>query len=116
MTRRDEAGAGGPRVESLKRPSGEHGAWMFWCPGCEGYHSFDERWTFNGDVMRPTFSPSLLVNGHGQGKRCHSFVREGRIQYLGDCNHPLAGQTVDLPPVDDDARAGLGLKEETDGE
>lgn len=31
------------------------------------------------------------------GKVCHSFVTDGCIQYLGDCTHRLAGQTVDLP-------------------
>ncbi|WP_019573378.1 DUF6527 family protein [Curvibacter lanceolatus] len=31
-------------------------------------------------------------------KRCHSFVTDGRIQFLSDCTHELAGQTVDLPP------------------
>lgn len=31
------------------------------------------------------------------GKVCHSFVTDGRIQYLGDCTHSLANQTVDLP-------------------
>jgi hypothetical protein len=31
------------------------------------------------------------------GKICHSFVTDGRIQYLGDCTHALTGQTVDLP-------------------
>lgn len=31
------------------------------------------------------------------GKVCHSFVTDGRIQYLGDCTHNLANQTVDLP-------------------
>ena len=30
-------------------------------------------------------------------KVCHSFIRDGRIQFLGDCTHHLAGQTVDLP-------------------
>lgn len=33
-------------------------------------------------------------------KRCHSFVTDGRIQYLSDCTHELAGQTVDLPPLE----------------
>ena len=28
---------------------------------------------------------------------CHSFVRNGRIEFLGDCTHGLAGKTVDLP-------------------
>ncbi|WP_223630229.1 DUF6527 family protein [Pseudomonas atacamensis] len=30
------------------------------------------------------------------GKVCHSFVTDGRIQFLGDCTHGLAGQTVNL--------------------
>ncbi len=28
---------------------------------------------------------------------CHTFVTDGRIQFLGDCTHVMAGQTVDLP-------------------
>lgn len=35
------------------------------------------------------------------GKVCHSFVTDGRIQYLGDCTHALAGQTIDLPDWDE---------------
>lgn len=27
---------------------------------------------------------------------CHSFVRDGRIEFLSDCTHALAGQTVEL--------------------
>ena len=32
--------------------------------------------------------------------RCHSFVREGRIEFLGDCTHAMVGQTVDLPDIE----------------
>lgn len=89
---------------------------LFWCPGCDGAHmirtSTPEQpggWSFNGDVERPTFSPSILVtyNGSDAGvadappARCHSFVTEGRIQFLADCTHALAGQTVDLPDFDE---------------
>ena len=28
---------------------------------------------------------------------CHSFVKDGQIQFLSDCSHELAGQTVPLP-------------------
>lgn len=96
---------------------------MFWCPGCDGPHGprvagdpgTRPLWTWNGDRERPTLSPSIRV----QGKRrlsddeyhrimrgehleipdslCHSFVREGRIEFLGDCTHALANQTVPLP-------------------
>ncbi len=88
----------------------------FRCPGCVDFHQVRVgTWTFNGDLDLPTFTPSVLVRGkqlqQGDGffnpahNRvlpggeivCHSFVTDGRIQFLGDCTHALAGQTVDLP-------------------
>jgi uncharacterized protein DUF6527 len=70
---------------------------LFHCPGCDVAHPFDKRWTWNGSYTLPTFTPSLLCNQSIPGKVCHSFVTDGRIQFLGDCSHKLAGQTVDLP-------------------
>ena len=84
---------------------------LFDCPGCGMLHapvvavgSGPERpcWTWNGSVARPTFTPSILVRCDDYGPEhknvvCHSFVTDGRIQFLGDCTHDLAGQTVDLP-------------------
>jgi Family of unknown function (DUF6527) len=82
-------------------------------------------WGDNGNPDAPTFTPSILVkSGHycqGQeGKDCwcayeqrlgkpapfkcfvcHSFVTNGKIQFLTDCTHALAGQTVDLPDIDE---------------
>jgi hypothetical protein len=65
-----------------------------------------------------TVSPSILVYGHKKlindelegsalfepsnittTPRCHSFVRESRIEFLTDSTHELAGQTVDLPEL-----------------
>lgn len=73
----------------------------FMCPGCDEPHAFDERWQFNGDYDRPTFSPSFLTWIDPQpfisGKRCHSYVRDGSIEYQSDCTHELAGKTVPLP-------------------
>ena len=59
------------------------------------------KWEFNGDMDKPTFSPSILSKWPGPGsvKICHSFVRDGKIQFLADCTHDLKGQTVDLPDV-----------------
>lgn len=59
-------------------------------------------WGFNGDLDRPTFTPSInSVHTTSKAKHvCHSFITDGRIQFLGDCTHALAGQTVDLPEVD----------------
>lgn len=66
-------------------------------------------WDFNGNLERPTFTPSLLQRwnewqGEGVPPKthvCHSFITDGRIQFLGDCTHELAGQTVDLLEVAD---------------
>ena len=83
---------------------------MFWCPGCNGAHRVQHgagagpRWGWNGDAERPTFTPSVLVTYDGVDagtdgappRVCHSFVADGRVQFLGDCTHALAGQTVDL--------------------
>lgn len=57
------------------------------------YMAFDERWTFNGDYEKPTFSPSMKVN-YGNGLITHCFVKNGNIQYLSDCTHDMAGKTV----------------------
>lgn len=61
-------------------------------------------WQWNNSLDLPTISPSLLARWtEGEQhtpKVCHSFVRDGRIEFLTDCTHALAGQTVDLPEVD----------------
>jgi hypothetical protein len=75
------------------------GKTMFWCPGCNEFHWINDSWQITGDSENPTFAPSVLVGGSSQsGKpmRCHSFVRDGQIQFLGDCNHKLAGTTVPM--------------------
>lgn len=73
----------------------------FWCPGCGRGHTIDQTWDFDGNYEVPTFSPSVLTYGspwQTDVPRCHSFVRAGRIEFLSDCTHPLAGQTVDMVP------------------
>lgn len=62
---------------------------------------------YNGRPAAPTFEPSIRVfepAGPGGPERtiCHSFVRSGQIQFLSDCEHELAGQTVPLPKWPDD--------------
>lgn len=73
---------------------------MLWCPGCDEPHGprveGTDPWTWNNDREKPTLTPSVLVTDHA-GNICHSFVNDGRIQFLGDCTHALAGQTVDIP-------------------
>ena len=99
----------------------------FFCPGCRETHTVGVGWNFDGDYERPTFSPSVLVRSgcyaeqHRPGdecwcvynadrpdqepafrcRRCHSFVRDGKIQFLSDCSHELVGQTMDLPDFEE---------------
>ena len=43
---------------------------------------------------------TLRVNKDNPKSRCHSFVKDGRIQFLLDCYHRLKGQTIELPDID----------------
>lgn len=91
-------------------------------------------WSFDGNLERPTFSPSVLVtSGHftpgfnaaekgcwctynaeqiakGQEAscfecfRCHTFIVAGMVQFLSDCTHALAGQTLALPDLPEEHR------------
>lgn len=78
----------------------------FWCPGCNeshavcthGDHAKGPLWNWDGNIDAPTLSPSIRVrHGRQRAEVCHSFVRAGMIEFLGDCTHALAGQTVPLP-------------------
>lgn len=71
---------------------------LFWCPGCKCSHHVGPGWTFDGNVERPTVTPSILVQTRDAvgAKRCHLFVRDGSLVFLGDCTHELAGQTVPM--------------------
>jgi hypothetical protein len=65
-------------------------------------NSVGAQWGWNGSLDKPTFTPSILVKANYTSPNrlddiCHSFVTDGKIQFLGDCTHELAGQTVDLP-------------------
>lgn len=74
--------------------------YVFYCPGCKTLHQFDSRWRFDGDYEHPTFTPSLLMYGPAPDRgRCHLFLKQGMIQFLNDCQHELAGQTVPLPDL-----------------
>jgi len=75
------------------------------CPGCDELHAiytdYDNHpnWSFDGNVDNPTFTPSLRVRFH-DGKICHSFIKDGKWQFLNDCHHSLAGQTIPMTFID----------------
>lgn len=83
------------------------------------------KWEFNGNIERPTFTPSLLITtGHYTSRhkpgdecwctynlnnpdepspfrcsRCHLFLTDGQLRFLEDCTHELKGQTIPLPEI-----------------
>lgn len=82
--------------------------WMIQCRACQ-WHEFPKRptakgdsWTFNGDLVRPTFSPSMNesqnppdhpgYNPDVKSSRCHFVVTNGEIDYCPDCSHELRGK------------------------
>ena len=106
--------------------NGDLAGYRMRCPGCIAenvphrvpIHFFrtvpapngrEPTWEFDQNLKRPTFSPSLRCRAdwwNPETKRydiklcCHFFLRNGRLEFLDDCTHPLAGQTVDMIPVD----------------
>lgn len=97
-------------IECRNNEGPELRGYGIWCPACRTIHHFPkDRWTFNGDMEKPTFSPSMLIRGYlgpDNYGTCHSFVRDGKIIYCGDCTHSLKGQTVDLPDVHEAIKKG----------
>lgn len=87
----------------------------------QGTRSGTGCWSWNGDMERPTLKPSILkLSGHyftDQHKpgdpcwcsvgdahfkcfRCHTWINDGRAQFLPDSSHELAGQTLELLEVE----------------
>lgn len=97
---------------AVLRQSGVKGILWVMCPGCKMEHHIHTReaervgpkWDFDGNYEAPTFSPSLLVTytwGPEQKQNvCHSFIRKGFWEFLGDCTHEHAGKTIPLINAD----------------
>lgn len=90
----------------------EENYFAFHCPGCGYGHAVtvngkrnasNASWTWNGSMDRPTFNPSINCNPDDAAHRCHSWVRDGKIEFLTDSFHALAGKTVDIPNWDEEA-------------
>lgn len=102
---------------------------VFNCPACKQEHALPIKgigvlaWSWNGNLEKPTLSPSVLTRGTcftEKGERdykewydngsnpdaafnfeteevvCHLFLRDGTIEYLNDCSHSMKGQSVNL--------------------
>lgn len=87
--------------------------WLIRCEAC-GHHSIPKAaqpnatWTFNGDLIKPTFTPSMNECSNPREhkdyrpdcptRRCHFILTDGVMRYCGDCTHKLANHTVPLQP------------------
>lgn len=109
-------------IEEIVGDGVEPGHYWFKCQGCGQRHTVQTKtgslgtpWGFNGNVDRPTFTPSVLVRwgkhadpkwqapdgqDHWSGI-CHFYVRNGFQEFLTDCTHALAGRTVVMPEIED---------------
>ena len=74
---------------------------VIFLPVVQGNTTRDETgcWTWNGSTESPTIKPSIRTRGGDF--LCHSWVSDGKVQFLGDCTHDLKNQTVDLLDVED---------------
>lgn len=95
------------------------GGYLHWCPGCEEMHLLPDTWQFDGNLERPTFSPSFKHWGNqkimeagkwtGYWKQdetgnpiafvCHYILSAGVLNFCGDCTHALVGKSVPLPAI-----------------
>ena len=94
--------------------------YIHYCPACDEAHLFTTdgggpTWSFDGDVNRPTFGPSMRVSwgrfadpsyrpepgDEDLSGICHYHLVDGELRFCGDSTHALAGQTVPLPELPD---------------
>ena len=94
------------KIQILKNQDGKDSLAVFYCPACRREHPYNinndnpkHNWSFNNDLDKPSFTPSLRVLDGKGGTECHLFVTDGIIHYCGDCPHELAGKSVALPEI-----------------
>ena len=76
---------------------------VHYCPGCDEMHHLPPGWTFNGDLVKPTYSPSFRHEmdfvDRTPHRICHYILTDGVLNFCGDCTHSFAGKSVPLPPI-----------------
>jgi Family of unknown function (DUF6527) len=82
--------------------SGNKQLLVFYCLGCRRYHSInvnsqtEASWQFNGDFVKPSISPSILIKDMNENIICHSNIKEGMITYEEKGIHDLIGMTLPM--------------------
>lgn len=87
------------------------GRFFHWCPSCKEMHPLPDGWAFDGNVEKPTFSPSFkhtsvqwadgvdeqgIGLGEKQDRVCHYIITSGRIHFCSDSWHGRS-DVVDMP-------------------
>lgn len=107
-------------IRRCKDGAVEYDQLWFVCPGCKsrsddhtGLHALPVNgttqgasgrpfWSFDGNLEAPTLAPSILSRGGSDTNFvCHSFLRAGVFEFLGDCTHKYANQRVPMEPLPD---------------
>lgn len=85
---------------------------IYKCPGC-GWHSLPVKigvkterfWEWNGDVDKPTISPSVkhfypgsVYKAHPNMPAfcCHYHIKNGNIEFCNDCTHEHNSKTLPM--------------------
>jgi hypothetical protein len=104
-------------MKTVLIPIDDHGlkykALAFICPACKenegtGLHilsvNSEEKkpsWNWDGFIETPTLEPSILTRG-ADGFVCHSYLRDGKFEFLSDCTHSMVNmKNVELPDLPD---------------
>lgn len=109
-------------MAKVKLFDAEHGTYKFKCPAGHWHYintkvpnHKNAQWSFNGNLDRPTFSPSVnertgyFVDPNVKGDEdwlkensyhCHFIITDGKIYFCEDCSHHLKGQTLEMLEVD----------------
>ena len=97
-------------------------AFFHWCPACEEMHPLPHSWDFDGNVEKPTFSPSFaqtfvhwtegvdeetnLGRGEKQHRLCHYIITGGIINFCSDSWHRRT-DSVPMPPIPEHLRSEI---------
>jgi hypothetical protein len=83
--------------------------YFHWCPACQRMHPLPDAWSYNGDLEKPTFTPSFKHNftlDNGDKAVCHYILTDGMLTFCADSTHALASKTVPMQPLPPEHRDG----------
>lgn len=102
------------KARLLSGPDGKPQSVAFFCSGCGDNHvvPFTDVpvtkehplppgvWFFNGNLDKPTISPSIRIIGGVTGTLCHVVVTDGILNFCADSPHKYAGQSIGMLPCE----------------